>query len=471
MRQARIGHQVTKLDDGSLWASGGYDSSRLPVDTTERLLVGDVGRSSVLFNTILIKGEPHGGGNGAKTDFDFTLAHKPISGSVLIKTTKGTNPLTATTTVVAFDLGDKTLAGTGISTGTIDYDKKEVTVKFPAALETDVSISADYNYNREGGSFHHTATKLTSGEVLIAGGESLLAGASNVTLPNNSAALFIPNGDAEDFFEVGSMSYARRYHAAISLSNGKALIVGGEGFPMTGTEAGKITTLATSEFFDPVSRTFPVGGAPFLSRPRKLHRIIALRDCDPSAPERFLVVGGYDEKELPLQEVEVYTAGVNFKPINTNEGKMETGRVRHAMSCLPNLPGFPRGRVLISGGIDPTGRILSTAEIYDPATESFTRLTTRMNSPRADHTMTLLPDGRVLIVGGFDQLGNVLATAEVYDMTADLFTYPSSFPGLGRYGHIALPWKGGAVDKDGVLLIGGANREVNVLPLLEMFYP
>lgn len=468
MRQPRLGHQVTKLGDGSLWISGGYDSGRLPVDTTERLLIGDVSRSSVLFNTILIKGEAHGQGTGSATDFSFKLAHRPIfPGSVRIKTTTGANPVTAVTTVVAFDLGDKTLSGTGISTGSVDYETGDVTIKFPTAPGSDVFLSADYNYDRKGGAFHHTATRLAGGEVLIAGGEVLVTGGRDVTQPNNSAALFIPNGDAEEFVEAGPMAASRRYHAAIPLANGKALIVGGEGF--TGSAPGTVTTLASSEMFDPAGRTFSSAGAPSLSRPRKLHQIISLRDCNPSAPERFLVVGGYDENQLPIREVEVYTAGGNFTPVNTGDGKMEKGRVRHAMACLPD------GKVLVAGGIDPTGRILDTAEIYtpdpDPTKGTFTRLTTRMNSPRADHTMTLLPDGRVLVVGGFDQFGQALPSAEAYDPTADLFTYTSTFPGLGRYGHFALSWKGGAANKDGVLLIGGADSDGNVLPLLEMFYP
>ncbi|HZR45667.1 MAG TPA: kelch repeat-containing protein [Candidatus Manganitrophaceae bacterium] len=211
---------------------------------------------------------------------------------------------------------------------------------------------------------------------------------------------------------------------------------------------------------------------------RKLHQIIALRDCNPSGPERFLVVGGYGLNQLPLAEAEIYTMGGNFRQTATTISptvavptKMTQARVRHAVVCLPNLPGFPQGGVLISGGIDPTGRVLDTAEIYDPATETFAQLGTRMNSPRADHTMTLLPDGRVLVVGGFDQFGNALASAETYDLTMDLFSYTSTFPGLGRYGHVAVPWKGGAINKDGVLLIGGADSDGNVLPLVEMFYP
>jgi hypothetical protein len=40
-----------------------------------------------------------------------------------------------------------------------------------------------------------------------------------------------------------------------------------------------------------------------------------------------------------------------------------------------------------------------------------------MNSPRADHTATLLEDGRLLVAGGFDAQG-FLSSAEIYDTDA-----------------------------------------------------
>ena len=451
MRLPRLGHRVTKLNDQSLWISGGYDSSQFPVETTERLLIGDQSASSLLFNRILVKGEPQGQGNGNATEFAFTLAHRPIfSGSAQIKRTQD-----AVTTIIAFDLGDKTLSGTGISTGTIDYETGAVTIKFPTPPGSNVFFSADYDYDRKGGAFHHTATRLANGEVLITGGEDV-----NKT-PKSSAALFIPGTETDTFVAVAAMAAPRRYHAAVSLADGRALIVGGEG----GAGGGAAATLASGEYFDPVSRTFSTT-APSLNIPRKLHQMIGLRECNPAAAEHFLVVGGYGADQVPVAEAEYYapvtpTVGV----FSRTTGGMAKGRVRHALSCLPD------GRVLVTGGIDPAGRILDTAEIYDPATRTFTLLLTRMNSPRADHTATPLPDGKVLVAGGFNQFGQALASSETYDPAAELFLYTSTFPGLGRYGHVALPWKGGVVDKEGVLLIGGADSNGNVLPLVEIFYP
>jgi Galactose oxidase, central domain len=78
------------------------------------------------------------------------------------------------------------------------------------------------------------------------------------------------------------------------------------------------------------------------------------------------------------------------------------------------------GEVLITGGGDPTGPgIFATAELFDPATDTFTAVGD-MTTPRKGHTATLLPDGRVLIAGGFDSAA--LGTAELYDPKTRTFT-------------------------------------------------
>jgi len=60
--------------------------------------------------------------------------------------------------------------------------------------------------------------------------------------------------------------------------------------------------------------------------------------------------------------------------------------------------------------------MLASAELYDPTSGTWT-VTASMNGPRVESAFALLDDGRVLVVGGFDVpgTGRLLASAELFD--------------------------------------------------------
>src|SRR6266436_6398683 len=89
-----------------------------------------------------------------------------------------------------------------------------------------------------------------------------------------------------------------------------------------------------------------------------------------------------------------------------NTGSLNTGRYWHTATLLPN------GKVLVAGGYDGVN-YLSSAELYDPATGTWTA-TGSLGAARAAHTATLLPNGMVLVAGGDDSSFNRLASAELY---------------------------------------------------------
>jgi hypothetical protein len=86
---------------------------------------------------------------------------------------------------------------------------------------------------------------------------------------------------------------------------------------------------------------------------------------------------------------------------------MSQARSHHAAVVLED------GRVLVAGGVGSTGAELASAELYDPATDTWTA-TGSMNVARAFAAATLLPDGEVLIAGGNELTSATGHSAELY---------------------------------------------------------
>ncbi|HEX5685597.1 MAG TPA: RHS repeat-associated core domain-containing protein [Ideonella sp.] len=86
-----------------------------------------------------------------------------------------------------------------------------------------------------------------------------------------------------------------------------------------------------------------------------------------------------------------------------------TPREGHSLTVLPD------GRVLVLGGKDANGTVLSKAEAFDPATGRFSALEIAGLLPRALHSAAVLGDGRVLITGGVDARGTPLVEAELWN--------------------------------------------------------
>ena len=96
----------------------------------------------------------------------------------------------------------------------------------------------------------------------------------------------------------------------------------------------------------------------------------------------------------------------------TPTGSLNTARTRHTATLLNN------GMVLMAGGADywlvNFGESLASAELYDPATGTFTPTSSSLNTARYFETATLLNNGMVLIAGG-DGMGQYEASAELYE--------------------------------------------------------
>jgi hypothetical protein len=155
---------------------------------------------------------------------------------------------------------------------------------------------------------------------------------------------------------------------------------------------------------------------------------------------KVLIAGGNNAPYSFLNTADIYDPATGT--FTATAGNMTSARSRHTTTLLPN------GKVLIVGGWNGSS-YLNTAEVYDPTIGTFTATTGSMTSARQDLTATLLPNGKVLIAGG-DQ-GGALNIAEVYDPATGTFTVTGNMISQ-RMGHTATLLPNGKV-----LIAGGAN--------------
>jgi hypothetical protein len=237
-------------------------------------------------------------------------------------------------------------------------------------------------YPRDG----HTATLLADGRVLVAGGND-----SSGINKLNSMEIYNPNTGT--WLSTNVMLIARSFHTATLLPSGKVLIAGGSPY------GNGSTSLAQAELFDPVTRTNTTIGAGQMNSTRAEFTATLL----PSGV--VLVVGGYSTGLIPQATAELYYP-TNGTWILTS-GTMHEARAGHTATLLPD------GTVLIAGGKNASG-ILTSSEIYNPATDMFTT-NAAMNVARAFGNSTLLPNGQVLVAGGVNSTVGYVAGTELWN--------------------------------------------------------
>lgn len=242
----------------------------------------------------------------------------------------------------------------------------------------------------------HTATLLQNGKVLIAGGfnDDYLA----------SAELYDPA--SETFEALPNMTAARSGHTATLLADGRVLLIGGVG---TGW-----TFLASAEIFDPGNNTFTTTAA--MSVPRESHTATLL------GSGQVLVTGGHSGRRA---DIVIYGNSELYDPMTstfTPTGTLSMPRHKHDAVLLAD------GRVLVVGGAeerDDRGQFAS-AEIYDPVRGEFTSLPDmRTTRYKFYGTSLLLEDGTVLLLGG-------AATAEIFNPATNSFIVLEGGPGVAR---------------------------------------
>ncbi len=284
----------------------------------------------------------------------------------------------------ASSLGQVLLARTmlmiGASAAPVELKSTRVDSAFNGATaEASENSSATMLVERRG----HTATRLSDGRVLIAGGE-------NSTGELNQTEIYDPA--TATFSAAGNMTAARADHSATLLADGRVLVVGGR------NGAGALTA---TEIFDPTTGTFSSG--PAISVARAGHSATLFADG------RIFIAGGDNGGTAEVFD----PSSAAFNGVSAS---MNVARSMHSAALLSD------GRVLLVGGRTVAGGALSSGEIFDPAGPSFSVIYGELTVARVLPHLRVLFEGKVQIIGGSDD-----GSMEIYDPQIET---------IGAYAHL-----------------------------------
>lgn len=318
---------------------------------------------------------------------------------------------------------------------------------------------------------HAAVVKMADGRVLVAGGYAAGLATSDTATP--TAEIYDPSTGT--FTPTGSMSTPRGVTKGVLLANGKVLVVGGQTHtggpwnsgeiydPASGTfspaantmNGGRVWPLAlrlsggqvlvgfgccsgvtTADLFDQGTNAFtPTGNPTADSVPGTMTAL---------ADGRVLVTGGWGG-----------TAAQVYDP--AAQAFQATGSM-HCRRYAPVAVRLADNRVLVAGGVradDVTPPCdTASAEIWNPATGTWTFTAGLMSSKRVGAWATLLPGGKVLVAGGTPAWGGApVASADIYDPATDSFAPTGSLRTARRQ------WGTSdtvTLDDGRILLVGGA---------------
>ncbi len=294
-------------------------------------------------------------------------------------------------------------------------------------------------------------------------------------------------------FIQGSLGTARSFHTSTTIfaPSGPSdpsldgLVAGGEDTNRQVTN--------TAEVFDSCTQ-FSSANIGSMTTPRALHQATLLGAPEAGFAAQVLITGGSSDltpgrrASSALSSAEVFNFSTVYSIISEGLGgsgppfvwvekfsgnfaalgRMNESRTLHQATLLQN------GKVLITGGVNSAGKVLASAELYDPIAGVFTLTKGAMHRPRYAHTSTLLPDGSVLIAGGLAKMKgdaeistskSILKDAEIYNPVSDKFM-PVPPMNFARAGHTASQLTG----QNAILIVGGITPK-GVTASAELYTP
>lgn len=272
------------------------------------------------------------------------------------------------------------------------------------------------------------AARLADGSVLFAGGRSN-TGASSVV-----DRWTIDTNEVIQVGIVGNLATPRIAPMIAPLSDGRALILGGQ------TLAG--TPVSTVELYTAASGISAAYTSPLATR--------AGATATRLGDNRVLIAGGVGPSGLVIETALV--AGATLAEITTG-ASLSAPRADHTAVLLPD------GRVFLVGGslaLGDDAQALTNAEIFDPATGGSTTLAAmnhRRRLPAAAYT-----DGSIVVFGGTGS-PDAPTTAERFELSTGTWTLIKAPSGTARPRVIA------ATTGPGHVLVLGGNKTP------ERYYP
>lgn len=284
--------------------------------------------------------------------------------------------------------------------------------------------------------------------------------------PSATAAISKPGWNA-----AGTMLVGESFFTATALADGRALVVYGSWDPTAPVRP-------RAEVWAPSTNAWTQTTG--FDKQRTEFALVALKDG------RALVAGGLNAGDASGRQS--YSSACVFDLRTGHDGCEKVGLMTVARS-QPSAVLLPDGRVLVAGGYfysrvttgsvddpagvalaawrpgesgtdtsgailgdvveDPHGYALATAEIFDPATGTWTS-TGAMRYARVGAPIIVLSDGRVMVAGSTEQAvvgvhADAYLTAEIYDPATGRFTLAGRLPTID---HAAIKAQGVALPSD-----------------------
>jgi hypothetical protein len=316
-----------------------------------------------------------------------------------------------------------------------------------------------------------TATLLSDGRVLVAGGDGYLTDFTTDVI-FATAELYDPSAGAWTL--TGSMNVARSEHAAVNLQDGRVLVFGGS--------TSRARALSSAEIYTPSAGRSNLalmppwrGMSAGLVAPHRSSLLdTTMRSVRPSIG-KWTQTGSMHFARITapatlLLDGKVLVEGCDSVSGKTAElydpasGTWTTTGSMHVARCDQSAILLPNGNVLVAGGLGQSDVVHSSAEVYDPSTGLW-HFVKHMNSTRYLATINVLPNGEAIVAGGNAINGIPRDSADIFNPATGSWNAASSL-NLSRNSHSS------ATLQDGDVLVMGGFTQNNSLTLTsELYHP